>query len=44
MDETCTSLNKLSVGEMIKKLMNYHIKVVDQLSKVVKWNKDNQQM
>ena len=24
--------------------MNSHIKVVDQLSKVVKWNKENQQM
>ena len=24
--------------------MNSHIKVVDQLSKVVKWNKKNQQM
>ena len=44
MDDTFTSLTKLYVDEMIKKWMNSHIKVVVQLSKVVKWNKDNQQI
>ena len=42
MDDTFTSLPKLFVDEIIQKRMNFHIKVVDQLLKVVKWNKNNQ--
>ena len=42
MDYTVTSLPKLFVDEMIKKWMNSDIKVVSQLSKVVKRNKENQ--
>ena len=43
-DETLTFLPTLFVNKMIKKRMNTHIKVVAQLSKVVKWNKGNQHM
>ena len=44
MDDTFTSLPKLFVDEMIKNWMNSYIKVVAQLSKVIKRNKENQQM
>ena len=41
MYDTFTSAPKLFVDKMIKKWMNSHIKVVAQLAKFVKWNKDN---
>ena len=44
MYDTFKSLPKLFVDKMIKKLMNFRIKVMDQLSKFIKWNKYNQQM
>ena len=44
MDDTFTIFPDLFVYEMIKKIMSSHIKVVAQLSKVVKWIKDQQQM
>ena len=44
MYDTFKSLPKLFVDKMIKKWMNFHIKVMDQLSKFIKWNKYNQQM
>ena len=44
MGNTFTSLPKLFVGEMVIKWMDSHIKVVSQFSKVVKWNKYNQQI
>ena len=44
MDETLALLPNLFVNKMIKKWMNPRIKVVSQLSEVVKLNKENQQM
>ena len=41
---TFTSLPKLFVDKMIKIWMNSHIKVLTQLSKVLKCNKENQQV
>ena len=39
MDETLTFIPNLFVNKMVKECMNEHIKVVAQLSKVVKQNK-----
>ena len=44
MDDTFTSLPKLFVDEIVNYWINSHIKVVAQLSKVVKWNVENQEM
>ena len=43
MDDTFTSLPKVFVDDMIKKRINSHIKVLAQLSKFIKLNKENQQ-
>ena len=40
MDKTLKILPKLFVDKMIKECMFKYIKVVPQLSNVVKWNKD----
>ena len=42
MDDKFTSFPKLFVDEMIKTWINYNIKIVDQLSKVIKRNKEDQ--
>ena len=44
MNETLTFITKLFVNKMVNKWMNKHIKVVAQLSKVIKQNKENQPM
>ena len=44
MDDTYTSFPKLFFDEMIKIWTKSHIKVVTQLSKFVRFNKENQQM
>ena len=41
MDETFKYLPRLFVDKIIKEWMFEHIKVVDHLSRVVKWNKDS---
>ena len=44
MDDTFTSFPRLFVDEMIEKCTNLLINNVTQLSKVVKWNKNTQQI
>ena len=44
MDETLKYLPKLFVDKMIKECMFEHVKVVSQLSRLVKWNKESDEM
>ena len=44
MDDILESFPKLFVDIILKKWMNSHIQIMDQLSKVNLWNKENQQM